>query len=86
MDLEILIEKFVEKPAVHRFTNVMAERTKSIAQIVVDQYDGQSENMWNADVPFSIIQKRLIELPGFGKMKAMKMKFVLHYFGYRDFS
>jgi uncharacterized HhH-GPD family protein len=86
MDLEELILHFSEKPAVHRFTNVMADRTRAIAQIVVDKYDGQAENMWNDDAPFEVIQKRLMELPGFGKMKAMKMRFVLHYFGYRDFS
>jgi len=32
-----------------------------------------------------VVQKRLVELPGFGKQKALKMKFVLHYFGHRAF-
>jgi uncharacterized HhH-GPD family protein len=86
MDADVLRERFAEKPAVHRFTNVMAERTQQIAQILVDQYDGNAANMWNDGAAFADIQKRLMKLPGFGKMKAYKMKFVLHYFGHRDFS
>ena len=86
MDLDELREMFAEKPAVHRFTNVMAERTHQIAQILVDEYGGDAANMWNDGADFATIQKRLVKLPGFGKMKAHKMKFVLHYFGHRDFS
>jgi uncharacterized HhH-GPD family protein len=86
MDLDTLREQFAEKPAVHRFTNVMADRTHQIAQILVDEYDGNAATMWNDGSDFSTIQKRLMKLPGFGKMKAMKMRYVLHYFGYRDFS
>ncbi|MGB0650746.1 MAG: hypothetical protein ACPG3U_05870 [Rhodothermales bacterium] len=86
MDLDVLREHFAEKPAVHRFTNVMADRTHQIAQILVDEYDSDAANMWNDGAPFTTIEKRLVKLPGFGKMKAKKMKYVLHYFGYRDFS
>ena len=86
MDLDTLREQFAEKPAVHRFTNVMADRTHQIAQILVDEYDGNAATMWNDGSDFSTIQKRLMKLPGFGKMKAMKMRYVLHYFGSRDFS
>lgn len=86
MDLDTLREQFAEKPAVHRFTNVMADRTHQIAQILVDEYDGNAGNLWNDGSDFPTIQKRLMKLPGFGKMKALKMRYVLHYFGYRDFS
>ena len=86
MDLDTLREQFAEKPAVHRFTNVMADRTHQIAQILVDEYDGNAANLWNDGSDFPTIQKRLMKLPGFGKMKALKMRYVLHYFGYRDFS
>jgi uncharacterized HhH-GPD family protein len=86
MDLDTLREQFAEKPAVHRFTNVMADRTHQVAGILVEEYDGNAATMWNDGSDFSTIQKRLMKLPGFGKMKAMKMRYVLHYFGYRDFS
>ena len=84
--LDVLRVLFAVKPAVHRFTNVMADRTHQIASILVEEYDGDAANMWNDGSDFSVIQKRLIALPGFGKMKANKMKYVLHYFGHRDFS
>lgn len=86
MELEQLAAAFGEKPAVHRFTNVMAERTHEIAKIVVANYGGKADNIWNQGVDFPTIQKRLVALPGFGLMTASKMKYVLHYFGYRDFS
>ena len=82
-DLRIL---FAEKPAVHRFTNKMADQTLAVAIILTEQYDGMASNMWDDGVDYPIIQKRLLALPGFGPQKATKMKFVLHYFGYRDFS
>jgi uncharacterized HhH-GPD family protein len=86
MDLDELRALFAEKPAVHRFTNVMAERTRDIAGILVDEYEGNAENIWNDGVDFPTIRKRLMKLPGFGKMKANKFRYALHFFGYRDFS
>ncbi|HMB91304.1 MAG TPA: hypothetical protein VKP65_10690, partial [Rhodothermales bacterium] len=86
MDTDDLRECFAEKPAVHRFTNKMADTTHAVATIVADEYDGDAANLWNDDADFSTIEKRVRKLPGFGKQKAAKMKYVLHYFGYRDFS
>lgn len=86
MDLETLQEVFAEKPAVHRFTNKMAENTHAVARILTDEYDGDAANLWNDGADFPTIEKRLRKLPGFGVQKAAKMKLVLHYFGYRDFA
>lgn len=86
MDLEALRDRFAEKPAVHRFTNKMAETTHKLAKIITDEYGGKAENLWNDGADFATIEKRIRKLPGFGPQKSMKMKFVLHYFGYRDFS
>ena len=86
MDPDDLRERFAEKPAVHRFTNKMADTTHAVATIVADEYDGDAANLWNDDADFATIEKRVRKLPGFGKQKATKMKYVLHYFGYRDFS
>lgn len=85
MDGEKLREKFAEKPAVHRFTNKMADMTRAVAKIISDEYNGDASNMWNDGSDFSEIQKRVKALPGFGPQKSYKMKFVLHYFGHRDF-
>jgi uncharacterized HhH-GPD family protein len=86
MDLDSLREVFAVSPAVHRFTNKMAEYTLEVAKAVVEGYGGRAENMWSGDVPFVEVEKRVAALPGFGKGKAVKAKYVLHYFGHRDFS
>lgn len=86
MDVEELRAHFAEKPAVHRFTNKMAETTHAVARVVADEYNGRAENIWNDGAPFKDIEKRVRKLPGFGPQKAEKMKYVLHYFGFRDFS
>ena len=86
MDPEALREAFAEKPAVHRFTNKMADQTHAVARILADEYDGDAARLWNDEADFPVIAKRLRKLPGFGAQKAAKMKYVLHYLGYRDFS
>lgn len=86
MDVEELRARFAEKPAVHRFTNKMTETTHALASMIVDEYDGRAENIWNDGAPFKEVEKRVRKLPGFGPQKAEKMKYVLHYFGFRDFS
>lgn len=77
---------FAQKPAVHRFTNKMAETTQKVAAVVTDEYYGDAANIWNDGASASEIEKRVRKLPGFGRQKASKIKYVLHYFGHRDFS
>lgn len=86
MEPEVLREHFAVQPCVHRFTNKMADTTHEIARILVDQYQGDAANLWNDGASFSEIQKRVMKLPGIGKDKARKFKYVLHYFGFRDFT
>jgi uncharacterized HhH-GPD family protein len=86
MDFDEFQDLFAEKPAVHRFTNKMAENTQKVARILADEYDGNAANLWNDGADLSTLEKRLKKLPGFGPAKASKIKYVLHYFGHRDFS
>lgn len=86
MPFDVFQPLFAEKPAVHRFTNKMAENTQKVARVIADEYDGDAANLWNDGADEATIQKRLRKLPGFGRGKASKIKFVLHYFGQRDFS
>ncbi len=86
MNPEKLQSLFAETPAVHRFTNKMAEYTQQVARFVTDTYEGDASRIWSDGAPFAVIEKRVRALPGFGALKAAKMKYVLHYFGYRDFS
>ncbi len=86
MDREALREAFAEKPAVHRFTNKMADTTHAVCQHLTEAYDGDAANLWNEGTDLATIEKRVKKLPGFGAQKAAKIKYVLHYFGHRDFS
>ena len=79
-------EIFAQQPAVHRFTNKMADQTQAVAGIIADDYDGQASNLWNGDAPLKEVEKRVRKLPGFGKLKTHKVRYVLHYWGHRDFS
>ena len=86
-DPDALREVFAPPPlAVHRFSNMMANYTQRVAQVIVEQYDGNVAQLWNDGADIDTIQKRVQALPGFGPGKAAKIKFVLHYLGYRDFS
>ncbi|NBC16099.1 MAG: hypothetical protein GVY18_02145 [Bacteroidetes bacterium] len=86
MDADAFREVFAESPAVHRFTNKMADTTQKVATIIAEDYDGDAANLWNDGADADTVAKRVKKLPGFGKQKSAKMKYVLHYFGHRDFS
>lgn len=86
MDPDTLRARFAEAPAVHRFTNRMADLTRGVAAHITEHYDGRAQKLWDDGADFPTIQRRAIRLPGFGKQKAMKLRFVLHYLEYRDFS
>ena len=86
MDPDAFKEVFKKTPAVHRFINKMADTTQENARILADEYDGDAANIWNDGADFDTVRKRVQKLPGFGKLKSAKAKYVLHYFGHRDFS
>jgi uncharacterized HhH-GPD family protein len=58
-------------PAIHRFPGSMAKRIQALAQIIVDQYDGEASALWTAGNPdgFEVL-RRIKALPGFGEQKA----------------
>jgi uncharacterized HhH-GPD family protein len=68
-------EKFAalcsERPAIHRFPGSMAKRIQTLAQIIVDQYDGDAAALWTTGDPDGPeVLRRLKALPGFGEQKA----------------
>ena len=77
---------FSEPPAVHRFTNVMADRTLAVARRLADEYDGDAANLWADGADQATVEKRIQKLPGFGPLKAKKLKHALYYFQNVDLS
>ena len=75
---------FAESPAVHRFTNTMADRTQAVARILADEHRGDANTLWNDGADLATVEKRIRTLPGFGPLKAKKLKYCLYYFQNTD--
>lgn len=75
---------FAESPAVHRFTNTMADRTQAVARLLADEHGGDAANLWNDGADLETVEKRIQKLPGFGPLKAKKLKYCLFYFQNTD--
>ncbi|MGE3285451.1 MAG: HhH-GPD-type base excision DNA repair protein [Pseudonocardia sp.] len=65
-----LVELFRGPPAVHRYPGSMAQRTQALAAVIVEQYDGDTANIWRGVTDGRELFGRLAALPGFGKQKA----------------
>ena len=61
---------FREPPALHRFPAAMAKRVQTLAQMLVDEYDGRAENVWAGAKTGAELVRRVGTLPGFGEQKA----------------
>ena len=85
MDADDFKEVFGQKPAVHRFANMMAERVQKLARFIQETYDGDASGIWNDGADLKTVEKRAREIPGFGANKAKMMEEVLELFGHRSF-
>lgn len=77
MDPGRLEEVFREKPALHRFPGNMARRTQEFCAAVVSEYGGRVERVWSEAKDGRDLERRLLELPGIGEMKARTIVAVL---------
>ena len=77
MDPAELEAAFREKPAVHRFPGTMAQRVQDLAQVVTQEYGGQTERIWTDARDGRDLEARLRTLPGFGDMKVRSLLAVL---------
>ena len=68
---EALLAAFRQTPAVHRFPGSMAERLQSLAQALVDSWNGDAAELWTRGDPTGPeALGRLRTLPGFGEQKS----------------
>jgi uncharacterized HhH-GPD family protein len=61
---------FRQPPALHRFPAAMAKRVQSLAQVLVERYDGDAAAVWREAATGRELVQRVGSLPGFGEQKA----------------
>jgi uncharacterized HhH-GPD family protein len=72
-----LTELFSEKPAIHRFPGVMAQRIRELAAVVTEEYGGDASRLWTEATDAADLRKRIGALPGYGDMKIRSLGAVL---------
>lgn len=82
MDPDAFLRVFSEPPAVHRFANVMAERTQDFARLLTAEYAGDARNIWKDGASFATLQMRVKEIRGFGPGKLKKLRPAMALFGH----
>jgi uncharacterized HhH-GPD family protein len=58
------------RPAIHRFPGSMAGRIQAVCQTLVEDYDGDTANLWEGVQSGAELKNRIAALPGFGAAKA----------------
>jgi uncharacterized HhH-GPD family protein len=69
-DPEAFAKLFVGPPAIHRFPGAMAARVQALAHLLIADYDGRAEAVWEGAKSGAELHGRLATLPGFGQQKA----------------
>jgi len=77
MDAGELDRVFRERPALHRFPGTMAQRTQDLCAAIVSEYDGDAARVWNDAETGAELERRLLDLPGIGPMKAHSLLAIL---------
>jgi uncharacterized HhH-GPD family protein len=68
---------FREKPALHRYPGTMAERTQALAAAIATEYGGDAARVWTEAETGADLERRLLDLPGIGPMKARSLIAIL---------
>lgn len=69
-DPEELETVFKGPPAIHRYPGSMAGRTQELCRVIVAEYEGRAENLWETARDGEELLRRLQALPGFGVAKS----------------
>ena len=59
-----------QPPAVHRFPGSMGTRLQELCRVLVAEYDGRAEALWEGVADGRELLRRIKALPGFGEQKA----------------
>ena len=68
---------FRTRPAIHRFPGNMARRVQELCAAVAEEYGGRAERVWLEAETGKDLEKRLLDLPGIGPMKARSLIAIL---------
>ena len=68
---------FRERPAIHRFPGAMARRVQELCAAVEEDYGGRAERVWLEAETGEELERRLLDLPGIGPMKARSLLAIL---------
>ena len=68
---------FRERPAIHRFPGSMAGKVQALAAAIAEKYEGDASRIWGEATDGRDLERRLLELPGIGPMKAKTILAVL---------
>ena len=68
---------FRAKPALHRYPGTMAQRTQELAATVASEYGGEADRIWTEAETGAELERRLLDLPGIGPMKARSLIAIL---------
>lgn len=69
-DPDAFAKLFVGPPAIHRFPGAMAARVQALARLLIADYDGRAEGVWDDAKSGAELHGRVATLPGFGAQKA----------------
>lgn len=73
MDPRELEEAFRARPALHRFPGTMAHRTQELCAAIAGDYEGDAARVWTEAETGAGLERRLLDLPGIGPMKARSL-------------
>jgi uncharacterized HhH-GPD family protein len=77
MDAGELDRVFRERPALHRYPGTMSQRTQDLCAAIASEYGGDAARVWNEAETGADLERRLLDLPGIGPMKARSLIAIL---------
>lgn len=64
-----ILSAFEQKPTLHRYWKTMASHTKRVAELLVEKYEGNANDIWNDNPTVETLYERLTEFKGIGSKK-----------------